>query len=88
MQNRHKYGEITNSIRSDISQNKLKIEVPIKVLPREGKVSFDTSISVSIEVFNIKSSINQMEVTIPQIKLSLDRQIDIKNWKCEDKAVE
>lgn len=88
VQNRQKYGEITNSKRS-VSQNKFKIEVPIKVLPKQGKVSFDTSISVNIEVYNIKQNLdNQKEVTIPQIKMSLDRQIDIKNWKCEEKTVD
>jgi len=88
VENRLKYGEITNSKRSVGDQNKFKIEVPIKVLPKQGKVSFDTSIAVSVEVYNIKQTVNNKEVTIPQVKMSLDRQIDIKNWKCEDKSVE
>lgn len=28
------------------------------------------------------------EVTIPQISISLDRQIEITNWKCDDKTIE
>ena len=64
VENRQRYGEITNAKRS-VDQNKFKIEVPIKVLPRQGKVSFDTSIAIAVEVYNIKQNVNQKEVTIP-----------------------
>jgi hypothetical protein len=51
---RLKYGEITNYKRH-IAENKFKIEVPIHVIPRErGAVSFDTSIGINVEVYNIK----------------------------------
>lgn len=53
VENRLKYGEFTNAKRS-VGDQKFKIEVPIKVLPKRGEVSFDTSIAISVEVYNIK----------------------------------